>query len=177
MARKSSNTNSTGIGAAESIFHDEDYNLWLLLHQTRHAMAASFEKELGKHGLSLTENVILFTIQAIEHSGNARPTPAEISRWSFRKPHTISGVLNTMERKGLVKRVRDLQRKNLVRIALTEKGMAAYEQSARKMFVKGLLSSLTPEERRQLRGCLGKLRSRALRELGMEDKAPYPQLL
>lgn len=138
-------------------------------------MAAGFERELSKYGLSLTENVILFTVQAIERTGGA-PTPAEVSRWSFRKPHTISGVLEKMEKKGLVKRVHDLEKKNLVRVVITEKGRSAYESSTRKIYVKKLLSALSLEERRQLRSYLLKLRSKALKELGANTMIPFPQL-
>ncbi len=167
--------NSTSLKAAE-VFADKDYSLWLLLHNTRHAMAEGFERELRKYGISLTENVILLTIQAIEQNGGVQTTPAEISRWSFRKPHTISGVLKTMESKGLVKRRRNLNKKNLVRVEITRKGLSAYEQASKKIYVKKILSALSEDERQQLRSCLLKLRNKALKDLGMDQKMPYPQL-
>ena len=47
-----------------------------------------------------------------------RVTPAEISRRLLRESHSISQILNRMENKGLVRWVKDLERKNLVRLIL-----------------------------------------------------------
>jgi len=67
----------------------------------------------------------LFVVQ----STRERATPSEISRWLLREPHSTSGLITRMEKDGLVTKVDDLERKNMLRVAMTEKGREAYEKS------------------------------------------------
>ncbi len=92
--------------------------------QTRTALVMSRNHDLNRYGITHIEEGILFAIQAI---GN-KATPSEISRWLLRKPHSIFDVLRRMERKGLIINVKDLDRKNLVRVGMTEKGWQIYSQ-------------------------------------------------
>lgn len=95
---------------------DRDYKLWVLLRQAADAIYKARSKELSPLGLSPMASAILFIILAI----GERATPAEISRWMFREAHSVSGLLDRMEEKGLVRRTKDLEKKNLVRISLTD---------------------------------------------------------
>ena len=150
---------------------NQDYNLWLLLQQVGHAASAARQKELNQYSISNAQVDVLFVIQAI---GN-KATPAEISRWVFREPHSVSGLLNRMEREGLVRKVKDLDRKNLVRVAITEKGHQVYRQSTKIESIRKVLSSLSKEEQQQLMSCLETLRDKALEELGVKSKPSFPQ--
>lgn len=153
---------------------DEDYNLWVLLLHSRDMLAAYRRKELIKSGISNTESIVLFIVQVIEQNGGADATPSEISRWLFRKPNTISTLVSRMEKKGLVKRSNDLEKKNLVRIALTEKGYEAYRQTIERASIKDSLGVLTPEQRQQLSSTLLLLRANTLKNLGMSQRPPFP---
>jgi DNA-binding MarR family transcriptional regulator len=148
----------------------EDYMILGALSQARHAVLRARERELNKYGISARKAVVLFTIQAIGRGA----TPAEIARWVFRQSHGISALLSRMEKEGLVKRVKDLGRKNLVRIAITEKGQQAYRESANRESLHRIMSSLSEEERQQLKSSLLKLRDTALEELRIDTKPPYP---
>jgi len=101
-------------------------------------------------------------------------TPAEISRWLFREPHTVSGLLDRMEKDGLVTKVKDLDRKNLVRVVITEKGEEAYRKSRDMKAVGNIMSSLLEEEKDNLRGYLETLRSEALAQLRVDYPLPFP---
>ena len=151
---------------------DQDCNVWVLLSQAAHTALRAREKELDQYGVSAIEAAVLFIIQAI----GDRATPAEISRWLLRESHSVSGLLNRMERKGLVSRVKDLERKNLVRVALTEKGKAVYRESRERKSIRNILSPLSQEEREQLRLCLERIRNKALKELGLHHQPPFPKL-
>jgi len=73
-----------------------------------------------------------------------------------------------MERKGLVARVRDLQRKNMVRVVLTDKGEEALAQGLTKReVIFDIMSRLTDKEQDDLGELLEKLRSIALKKLGV----------
>jgi DNA-binding MarR family transcriptional regulator len=149
---------------------DQDYELWVLLHQTKDAIEVAREKELRPYGISLIQSAVLFVVQAIGY----RATPAEISRWLLRWHHSVSGLLNRMEKGGLVKRVKDLDKKNLVRVAITEKGREAYYQSSKRESIHRIMSSLSEEQRRQVALCLKTLRDSAIRESGLNRTPPFP---
>ena len=149
---------------------DEEYSLWVLLSQAADATAKARQKELDRYGISTVEAAVLFTIQAIGDTA----TPAEISRWLLRESHTVSELLSRMEKDGLVSKTKDLDRKNLVRVTITEKGREAYDHSTKWNSVRRLMSSLSEGERRQLRSYLERVRDRALKELRRDYTPPFP---
>lgn len=150
---------------------DQDYKLGVLLHQARDAVFKARDKELRQHGISSPiQAAVLFIVRAI--GGEA--TPAKISRWLLREPHSVSAILNRMEKEGLVRKTKDLEKKNLIRVTLTEKGQKAYDQSRESKCIKRILSSLSKEQQEQLLLLLWTLRNKALEELGMEGKIPFP---
>ena len=127
-------------------------------------------KELFQHGITPEEASVLFVVQAIDY----KATPTEISRWLLREPHSTLGLLSRMEKKGLVTKSKDLEKKNLVRVAITEKGQQAYEQAAKRESIHRILSSISDDECEHLVACLQLLRDKALEEAGIVDKPPFP---
>jgi len=151
---------------------DEYYALWWLLLQARRSAYTLREKEVNRYGLTPENVAVLFAIQAI----GPEATPAEISRWILRKPNSTSGLLNRMERNGLITKSKDLRKKHMVRVVITEKGRLAYEKSARRESIRYLFGGLSEEERQQGKAFLLKLRDRATEELGTTSKPIYPLL-
>lgn len=149
---------------------DRDYNLWVLLHQARDAVFKAREKELSQYGISTMEAAALFIIQAI---GN-KPTPAEISRWIFREHHTVTALLSRMEKKGLITKVKDPDRKNTWRVGLTEKGQNAYRQSVKRESIHAAMSPLSQNERQQFESYLKKVRNQAFKYSLSEPALPFP---
>jgi DNA-binding MarR family transcriptional regulator len=78
-------------------------------------------KELNKYNLPVRQSTILMVLDALGENS----IPAEISRWVFREQHSISDFLKRMERDGLIRRAKDLDRKNMIRVTITEKGREA----------------------------------------------------
>src|SRR4030042_6544065 len=97
--------------------YDEYYHLWLLLSQTRSAIFKVRHKKVGQY-LPPNQAAALVSIWALE----GRITPAALSRRLFLEPHTVSELINRMQKKGLVTKEKDRQRGNVVRISITEKG-------------------------------------------------------
>ena len=148
---------------------DQHQNLCLLLAQTRDAIYRARRKQLRRYNITPRQSVALFVI----HSAGDKATPANISRWLFRESHTVSELLSRMERQGLVRRVKDLGKKNLVRIELTEKGRKTYHQSAKQQSISDVMSSLSEEECQQLMSYLQILRDNAMKELGMKHEMSF----
>ena len=150
-------------------YEDEDQDLWLLFTHTRYAIFRAREKELQRYGVSPEQVGLLFVVQAL---GN-KATPAAISRHIIRQPHTVSALVDRMARRGLVKKVKDLDRKNLVRVVMTEKGKKTYELSIKRGPIHRILGSLEAKERKEFRAILEKLFVKARKEIGLDrDELP-----
>lgn len=146
--------------------NDLDYELWVLILHTRRSMRRLREKELFRYGITPERSGVLYAVHVI----GERATPAEIARFLLREPHSISSLINRMEAEGLVKKVKDLDRKNMVRVVLTNKGHEAYKQTAKRDSIHEVMSTLSEEERKLLRALLGKLCRKTLKELGVTRK-------
>jgi|WetSurMetagenome_2_1015567.scaffolds.fasta_scaffold145290_1 DNA-binding MarR family transcriptional regulator len=149
---------------------DADHELWVLLRQARDAVHKVRDNELRQFGISSVQASILFIIQAIGHEATA----AEISRWIFRRPHGVSMLLNRMQKKELIKRVKSPQRKNVSRIIITTKGQKALDESAKGACIHRVMSTLDPEEQALLKSYLLKLRDTACEDLKVNVKPSYP---
>ena len=153
---------------------DRDYNLWVLLHQVSDIIFNAREAELQQYGFPATQAEVLFVIKAI----GDKATPAQISRMIFRRPHSVSGILDRMVKARFVKKTKDLHKKNLIRVALTAKGEEAYKQALKRKSVQKIMSTLSEAERQKLQSLLEKLRNRGLKELGIDPKkAPFPKFV
>ncbi len=133
--------------------NDQDYALWLLLLKVRRCISKARDKELSPYDITPEQAGVLFIVQAL----NSRTTPAEISRLTFREPHTVAVLISRMEQKGLVRKVRDMAKKNMIRIVITEKGEQAYNQSSRRAPIHNIMSALSEAERQQLMSLLERI--------------------
>ena len=148
-------------------FLDEYYRLWLLLAQTRSAVFKARHKKFGQY-LHPNQAAALVAIWAFE----GQVTPAILSRYLFLEPHSASELIVRMEKKGLVTKSKDKKRGNIVRVSITKKGRDICYQAVQTDFIRSIMSSLSDEQREQLRLCLSILFSEAIKELGMEGEMP-----
>ncbi len=145
---------------------DKDFNLLVLTHEIAHMVYRSRQRELIQYGISAIES---FTMQAILFLGG-KATPAEISRNLLREHNTVSALLNRMERKGLIKKSRNPDKKNVWIVVLTKKGQDIYVQSAKSASIKTVMSVLSEDERQQFRSCLWKIWDEAIKQESRETK-------
>jgi len=143
---------------------DRDYELWNMLSHARYAAFRTRENELRRYGLTPEHAHILFVAQAL----GDKATLAEISRRLIRAPHTISAIVDRMERKKMVKKVKDPDRRNLVKVVLTEKGLKAYELTASRKTIHQIMGVLSENDRDDLHRCLDKIMDKAAEILGLE---------
>ena len=147
---------------------DKELQLWVLLLRTEEVIWKVRQRELNAHDISLIGAGALIVIRALE----GQATPAKIARWLFREPHSVAGLLNRMEKQGLVRRTKDLDRKNLIRVTLTDKGEQVCDLVSERGTLHRILSGLPEEQRRQLESILHILLDQALKELAMEVNLP-----
>jgi DNA-binding MarR family transcriptional regulator len=144
--------------------------LWQILARTDHLIAKARQKELRQYGLTMNDAIVLYTTLRLKNTAS----PTNISRQLFWEPHTVSAQLKTMEAKGLIRRVHDLARQNLIRVEVTEKGLEAYRQSALRKSTKKAMSALSKDEQLQMWSLLAKIRQKTMQELDLDDREPFP---
>jgi DNA-binding MarR family transcriptional regulator len=151
------------------VAEDEAQDLWLLLTHARYALFRAREKELQRYGISPEQASLLFAVRAM---GN-KATPGALSRLLLRQPHTVSALINRAAKKGLVKKVRDFDRKNQFRVVITEKGQLTYEQSTKRGPIHRVIGSLNAKEKRAFRRNLEKIFAKARQEIGMDQRYSF----
>ena len=131
----------------------DNYRIWVMLQRTHYVMHQLREKELREKGITMPQVVALAMVK-----NSAKPvTPAVIARRTYRQPHTVSSLLNRMETNGLIKKVKDLDRKNMVRIEITDKGNAIYEDLRHVKYLSRVIDGLSPQKREDIKDCLDDL--------------------
>ena len=147
------------IGYESLSSEDVDYNDFLLLVMAMRAINKVRHKEV-KQLTGITGEQV-GALHAIKHLGN-KATLAEIARQMFLERHTISTLIDRMEKKGLVKKIKHLDRENRIGISLTEKGEQAYCSSTERRTIHAIMSTLSEKECKQFRSYLRKLQDEAI---------------
>ena len=152
--------------------NDKDFELWILLDKTREAILQVRQNELNRYNLSTSQAAVLNIICRL----GGQATTAQISRWMFRKPNSMTQLINRMENEGLVTRVKDLPQKNLVRIAPTQKGEQLYLKSVKKGYLHQVMKNLSDEQQQQMTLILETLRTKAHKKLRIYKMPLLPPL-
>ena len=151
---------------AQQIKADKDYTLVTQIMQVADIFVKVRERELIPHNLSATSAAILFLVDAMGED----ITPAKITRMLLREPHSISGILMRMEKHGLIKRTKNMERKNQIRITLTAKGEKTLKQAMKLDGTTHVLSRLSADQQKQLRATLTALKEAGMKELHLNPK-------
>jgi DNA-binding MarR family transcriptional regulator len=144
--------------------------LWQILARTNHLVVKVRQKELREYGITMNDSVVLVSTLRLKELA----TPTNISRQLFWEPHTVSAQLKIMEKKGLIRRVHDLGRHNLIRVEVTDKGLEAFRQSSHYKSTRKAMSALSKEEQVQLWMLVAKIRQNTMKMLGLSDRNLFP---
>ena len=151
-------------------FTEMPMTTWTVLRQTWTAVNKVAEVKLAKVGLTPEKAAVLWACR--EYPGTLMP--AEIARLMFRENQTIAGLLNRMEKDGLVKRVPKRKGHPFTEVKVTEKGSKLCDPGVEvfKELITGLVSDLSKEEQVQLQTTLAKMRDKMMEGLHMELRKP-----
>ncbi len=146
-----------------SPYSEIDYRLLVLLSRARDSLIKARGLELDQFAVSPIEAFLLLLITDL----GDRPTPADLSRRSFRDHTTISALLRRMESKGLVSRAKDTKT-NTWKISLTKDGKTAAANANKMDSVHTVMSALSEADKRNLESYLKTLYENALRQIVSE---------
>lgn len=156
-------------------FSETAMTTWAMLRQTWTAVNKVAEVKLAKVNLTPEKAAVLWACR--DYPGTI--TPAEIARLLFRENQTIAGLLNRMEKDGLVKRIPKRKGHPFTEIKLTSRGEEACDPGieAYKKVILGLFDEMSAGEQQQLRKTLKTLRDKMVQELHIEPEKPkvYPE--
>ncbi len=138
---------------------DPFLRLYQLYRRSGAALHRARRKELRRYRLSDSETAVLDFV----HAARNMITPAELARQMVHDDHAISQLTARMEKRGLLKKNKDLPSTNMVRISLTETGEQMYLQTRTIQSIRDIFSSLSSEDREQLASFLNKLWDKASR--------------
>jgi MarR family multiple antibiotic resistance transcriptional regulator len=146
---------------------------WAEMSVTSTVLRRAWEMELAQIGLTVPQALVSSIV-----AGSSEPiTPMKLSKLLHREPHTISALLTRMEAQGLVKKERNLERGNWVRVTLTKKGKEAYERQLGAGRVRNVTSCLSKQELEALNGMNRKLRAKGIELLREMLPSPYGETL
>ena len=136
----------------ETISRDKGVYSRYLIAKVNHFMNRVRQKELAPYHISPRQGYILFVL----HNLNHKATLAELARYCDRRVNNMSIQMARMEKKGLVKKTREVPGSSLLKFELTEKGITSLKNDKMKV-EKAIMSILSEEEYRQLIPILKKI--------------------
>jgi DNA-binding MarR family transcriptional regulator len=148
---------------------DEILELDWLFGRSRYLTLRAREKELQRYNLTPEQVHTLLFVRVLGNKGSQ----SQVGRLLVREPHSTADIINRMAKKGLVIRAKDMEPKNLVRVAITKKGEKALKLSKKAGPTRRILYVLNKEERIQFRNFLERIMAKAEEELGInKDNLP-----
>jgi DNA-binding MarR family transcriptional regulator len=142
----------------------DGYRLFNLLRQTADSVYKAREAELKKYSISPEQAAAMVCIRSLDN----KATPAELSRWLFRKRNSITILLNRMQKLGLIDKKANKDRKNSFTIKLTKKGYEAYKNSLEFRAFYNIIDVLPKNKRKQLWSLLQTIRLKVFKDLKLD---------
>jgi DNA-binding MarR family transcriptional regulator len=150
---------------AREVITVNEHRLWINLRQTYY-LITQLEENMSGNGITSQQFTVLWAVECARKLTNKPVIMTDIAPGLFRTITSISRIIDRMEKKGLVKRERDMPDRRAIRVEMTPKGEKKYKEVLRqfKKLMKKLLSVYTEEELGALVLQLEKLKKKAQEE-------------
>lgn len=147
-----------------TLFESEEYKIAMLVRRVSLMMHRARQNELKHLGLTPVQVGVLHYTQKLE-----KPcTIKQLREFLYRSNSAMVGIINRMERDGLVQREVDSQSKKHTRILVTNKGKALYKKAANLSAFTTIITSIPKEDRQRLELIFNTLNNAAQKLLGMQ---------
>jgi DNA-binding MarR family transcriptional regulator len=127
-----------------------------LIGKVNHSVMLVRQKELSQYHVPVRRFYALRVIQAL----GAKATIAEVAKQMEREEHVVSRQAVSLEKDGLITRVKLSANSKLLRLELTQKGIELVKSGKRSRIIDDLFSSLSPEIREQMESGLNQILSK-----------------
>lgn len=107
-----------------------------------------FQQELDAFGLTVPQHAALRCV--LEHGNSC--TMSQLAESSLQVSATMTGIVDRLVDRGLVRRERDLRDRRTLRVEITAAGRQLMEQisATKRAWMAQFLAELSPEERRMM---------------------------
>lgn len=149
---------------------DPDINLLIMFDQAGSVLTTAVELELKKLRMTQPQARILHMLSR----ENKPVTMDKLADWTFKGYNSVSTLINRMEKRGLVKKIKkngDLK----TYIVPTEEGDITYHKKVTERSIHLIFDKLTDTEKKQLYNLLKKVRDTTSDILGLGFKPPFLQ--
>ena len=134
----------------ETSLSKSNFALWLLIGKANHLLLLKRRRELVEYEIPPGQLHILRAISVLSPKATISGVANELDRGI----HVISRQTVSMEKYGLIKRIKSTPRSNLFNLELTDKGLELIKISGQSESIDAILSSLTKQERQQIESVL-----------------------
>ncbi len=150
--------------AEPSILSESRHKTWVLWHHACEQVQKCEDAAFAKAGISRQMFPILIGIECLDNP----VTVADLARWEGRHANSTSMMVDRMEKRGLVEKIRDLPDRRATRLTVTQVGKKMLGESARvgSELIERITSCLSEEELEVFNHVNYKLREKAFEELG-----------
>jgi len=126
--------------------NEENLSMWFTMLKTSRLLNKLYEKDFAENNITPEQVNVLFILTRSDEPVNA----AEISRLTYREPHTISTLLSRMEKNGLITKKPSPTHRNILHIFLTDKGQEAIDHVDPHHIVDRTIGILNKKERDEM---------------------------
>ena len=141
----------------ETSIKNRDHTTWVKLSLIRDTIVKIRKYELVPYNVTPRQAVVLNTI----YDCGDKATFKNISKRVFREVHSVSEQMTRMEKKGLVKRIKNSNETALTRFELSDKGREAIKFARLEESLHNIMSVLSEKEHLQLTSFLDRLLTKA----------------
>jgi DNA-binding MarR family transcriptional regulator len=134
-----------------------NFDIWSLIGRTNHTIVQLRQKELSPYNIPVRQLYVLRTIRDF----GSKATLSEVAKKVERESHVISKQAIRMEKDGLIKRIKNTPKSNILELELTKKGLEMANISEQSKSLEVLFSTLSEEERLKIESILGKVLDQA----------------
>jgi DNA-binding MarR family transcriptional regulator len=148
--------------------NDPEINLYILLDQTDSIVTNAVELEI-KHLRVTQPQVRVLTMLSRE---NRPVTLEELANWTLKEFNSVSTLINRMEKKGLVKKIKK-EGALKTYITLTDKGSDLFLKQVTERSIHLIFSKLTYQEKKLFDATLRKIRDTTRDLMGLDYRPPF----
>lgn len=151
-------------------FSDQALTTYILIRQAWLAINRYAEARLAKEGTTPETFLVLWTCRDYP----APLIPAEIARIAHRENQTIAGLLNRMEKQGLIQRIPKRAGHPFTEVKMTAKGKKLVDAALPifKSIVSDLIADMPAQKQKECQEWHRELRDKALDKLHLVAEPP-----
>ena len=136
---------------------ESSFELWRLIGRVNHLILLRRQRELRQHRIPVRQLHVLVTIRDL----GPMATLSGVAKRVEREMNVISMQTSIMEKDGLITRIKNTPKSNLLTLELTDKGREIINKSRKSKSIEDIFSSLSKEECQQLESTLNKVLNKA----------------